>query len=436
MSALRKAGTGRNETSGGTAGDTAKIAVRNLTKVFGDAVDEAVALARDGVGRSEVQRRTGSTVAVYDVSFDIEPGELFVIMGLSGSGKSTLVRLLNRLIEPTSGTIDVDGRDLGSLDDAELRDLRNRHIAMVFQKFALLPHRTVRQNAEYGLQIRGTDPAERRAKAEWALEQVGLAERADAYPGQLSGGMQQRVGLARALASDTDVLLMDEPYSALDPLIRRDMQKLLVRLQKDLRKTIVFITHDLNEAMLLGDRILLLKDGRLVQVGTGPEILESPADDYVAEFVSDVDRSRVLTAADVIREPRITVRLDENPADVLVRLGQAEATGAYVLDDDRRILGVIRDDQLGYAAGREETSIDPAVLVEEYRTTEPDRPLIDLLHRVGRNPVPLGVVENGRLTGVVPRGAVLAALSTHADAHGLDPDDDGHRNRSDRNEVA
>ncbi|OLL72642.1 L-proline glycine betaine ABC transport system permease protein ProV [Pseudonocardia sp. Ae168_Ps1] len=401
---------------GGNAVSDTMIEVKNLTKVFGDAVDDAVALAREGVGRSEIQKRTGATLAVHDVSFDIAQGELFVIMGLSGSGKSTLVRLLNRLIEPTSGSIGVDGRDLGSLGDAELRTLRNERIAMVFQHFALLPHRTIRQNAEYGLQIRGVAADERRRKAEWALEQVGLAERADAYPSQLSGGMQQRVGLARALASDTDVLLMDEPYSALDPLIRRDMQQLLVRLQKDLRKTIVFITHDLNEAMLLGDRILLLKDGRLVQVGTGPEILESPADGYVAEFVSDVDRSRVLTAADVIREPRITVRLDERPSKVLVRLGRAEATGAYVVDDEHRILGVVRDDWLGHAAGRQAARIDESALVDEYRTTEPDRPLIDLLHQVGRNPVPLAAVDEGRLTGVVPRGAVLAALSSHPDS--------------------
>lgn len=394
------------------------IEVRNLTKVFGDgrAADEAVRLAGEGLGRSEIQRRTGATLAVHDVSFDIADGELFVIMGLSGSGKSTLVRLLNRLIEPTSGSITVDGRDLGSLGAADLRTLRNERIAMVFQHFALLPHRTVAQNAEYGLQIRGVDARTRREKAEWALEQVGLGDRADALPGQLSGGMQQRVGLARALASDTEVLLMDEPYSALDPLIRRDMQQLLVRLQQDLKKTIVFITHDLNEAMLLGDRILLLKDGRLVQVGTGPQILESPADDYVADFVSDVDRSRVLTAADVIRAARITVTLDERPADVLVRLGKAEATGAYVVDDDQRILGVVHDDWLGHAAGRNATGIDRSALVEEYRTTEPDRPLIDLLHQVGRNPVPLAVVDDGRLTGVVPRGAVLAALSTHDEA--------------------
>lgn len=392
--------------------DTPMIRVEHLTKVFGTgrAVGDALDLADRGVGRGEILRRTGATLAVHDVSFDIAPGELFVVMGLSGSGKSTLVRLLNRLVEPTSGTIRIDGRTLGSLDAAELRALRNRRTSMVFQHFALLPHRTVRQNAEYGLHVRGVPADERRAAAEWALDQVGLADRADALPDRLSGGMQQRVGLARALASDTDVLLMDEPYSALDPLIRRDMQNLLVRLQRELRKTIVFITHDLNEAMLLGDRILLLKDGCLVQVGTGPEILEAPADDYVAEFVSDVDRSRVLTAGDIIREPRITVRLGDRPADVLSRLGAAEATAAYVVDDDQTLLGVVHDEWLGRAAGRS-TTVDRTALTSQYRVTGADRPLIDLLDRVGRHPVPLAVVEDGRLCGVVPRGALLAALA-------------------------
>src|SRR5882757_61506 len=390
------------------------IRCAGLTKVFGSgaAVQDALALAGEGIGRAEIQRRTGATLAVHDVSFEVRPGELFVVMGLSGSGKSTMVRLLNRLIEPSTGSIHIDGRDLNALDDGALRELRNRRIAMVFQHFALSPHRTVRQNAEYGLQIRGTDPATRREKSDWALEQVGLADRADAHPGQLSGGMQQRVGLARALASDTDVLLMDEPYSALDPLIRRDMQNLLMRLQSELHKTIVFITHDLNEAMLLGDRILLLKDGHLVQVGTGPEILAAPADDYVADFVSDVDRSRVLTARDVLREPRIVVRLDERPADVLHRLGAAEATGAYVLDEEDRILGVVRDDWLAGAASRGGTSIDIGALIDEYRTTQPDRPLIDLVDQVGRHVVPLAVVdERHRLLGVVPRGTLLAALA-------------------------
>jgi glycine betaine/proline transport system ATP-binding protein len=397
------------------ATEQAMIRCTGLTKVFGSgpAATEALELSRQGVGRSEIQQRTGVTLAVHDVSFDVRPGELFVVMGLSGSGKSTLVRLLNRLIEPSDGTIEIDGRSLGGLDDAELRELRNRRMSMVFQHFALLPHRTVRQNAEYGLQIRGVPEAQRREKGEWALEQVGLAERADALPGQLSGGMQQRVGLARALASDTDVLLMDEPYSALDPLIRRDMQALLLRLQRELNKTVVFITHDLNEAMLLGDRILLLKDGRLVQVGTGPEILAAPADDYVADFVADVDRTRVLTAADVIHQPRVTARLDDNPGDVLNRLGEAEATGAYVLDDEGRVLGVVHDDWLALARATRTEEISPDSLTDDYLTTTADRPLIDILQQVGRHPVPLAVVDDERrLLGVVPRAAVLASLVT------------------------
>jgi glycine betaine/proline transport system ATP-binding protein len=392
------------------AGDelTPAIRVRALTKVFGPDSDQALRLAGEGATRAEIQRRTGATLAVHDVSFDVRPGELFVIMGLSGSGKSTLVRLLNRLIEPSAGSIEIGGRELGGLGDAELRELRNRRMGMVFQHFALLPHRTVLQNAGYGLQIRGVPDRERTERARWALDQVGLGDRGDALPGQLSGGMKQRVGLARALAGDTDVLLMDEPFSALDPLIRRDMQALLIRLQQDLQKTIVFITHDLNEAMRLGDRILLLKDGRLVQLGTGPEILAAPADDYVADFVSDVDRTRVLTAEDVLREPRVVVGRDDPPGEVLRRLGAAEATAAYVVDADRRVLGIVHDHALAHAA----SGGAAAALDDAYATTRPDAPLIDILGLLGRHDVPLAVVDDQhRLLGVVPRAAVLASLS-------------------------
>jgi glycine betaine/proline transport system ATP-binding protein len=394
--------------------DGPAIRCRDLTKVFGPAtaLERALAMARDGADRAEIQESTGATLAVHDVSFTVAPGELFVVMGLSGSGKSTLVRLLNRLIEPSSGDIEVDGRQLGGLDDAELRKLRNQHMSMVFQHFALLPHRTVLQNAAYGLQIRGVGDAARRERAQWALEQVGLGDRGDALPDQLSGGMKQRVGLARALASDTDVLLMDEPFSALDPLIRRDMQALLIRLQKELRKTIVFITHDLNEAMRLGDRILLLKDGHLVQLGTGPEILADPADDYVADFVSDVDRSRVLTAEDVIREPRLLVREDEQPGDALRRLGASEFTDAYVVDVDQRVLGVVHDEWLARAARNGQERVGRDGLGDDYATTERDRPLIDLMGELGRHAVPMAVIDDRRrLLGVVPRAAVLASLA-------------------------
>jgi glycine betaine/proline transport system ATP-binding protein len=383
-----------------------------LTKVFGPREQEALRLAAEGVGRDEVLRRTGSTLAVHDVAFTVERGELFVVMGLSGSGKSTLVRLLNRLIEPSAGTVEVDGQDLRSLSDGDLRTLRNERVSMVFQHFALLPHRTVRENAAYALKVRGAPAAEQRERADWALRTVGLLDRADARPDQLSGGMKQRVGLARALAADSDVLLMDEPFSALDPLIRRDMQDLLVRLQTELRKTIVFITHDLNEAMRLGDRILMLKDGRTVQLGTGPEIISAPADDYVADFTSDVDRTRVLTAGDLLREPRLTARLGQPAGEVLRALGAAETNGVYVLGEDGRIAGVARDDLLARAVQEGRTAVGPRELVPDFATTSPDRPLVEFVHLVGRSAVPLGVVDDdGRLLGVVPRAAVLDALA-------------------------
>ncbi len=388
------------------------LRVTGLSKVFGPKPAEALELAGQGVSRAEVQRRTGTTVAVHDVSFSVDRGELFVIMGLSGSGKSTLVRLLNRLIEPSAGTVEVAGKDLRRVSDRELRTLRGSTLSMVFQHFALFPHRTVRENAAYGLKVRGADGRVQRERAEWALETVGLLDRADARPGELSGGMKQRVGLARALAVDSDVLLMDEPFSALDPLIRRDMQELLIRLQSDLCKTIVFITHDLNEAMRLGDRILLLKDGRTVQLGTGPEIISRPADDYVADFVSDVDRTRVLTAADVLREPKVLARLGEAPDEVLRRLGAFESNGLYVLDDGDRVAGVARDDHLAAAVRDGRRELTRADLVQDFLTTPSDRPLIDLVHLVGRHTVPLAVVdEDSRLVGVVPRAAVLDALA-------------------------
>ncbi len=387
------------------------LRVTGLTKVFGDREQEALRRADEGLGRDEVHRRTGATLAVHDVDLTVARGELFVVMGLSGSGKSTLVRLLNRLVEPSAGTVELDGRDLRALDDAELRRVRNERMSMVFQHFALFPHRSVRDNAGYALAVRGVGAAERRERADRALETVGLLDRADALPAELSGGMRQRVGLARALAADSEVLLMDEPFSALDPIVRRDMQALLERLQRELSKTIVFITHDIDEAVRLGDRVLLLKDGRTVQLGTGPELVAAPADAYVADFTAGVDRTRVLTAGDLVREPRLTARLGDAPGDVLRALGATEATSAYVLDDHGRVLGVARDDLLVRAA-REGRPVGRAELVGDHVTVAADRPVVDFVHLVGRHAVPLGVVDaEGRLLGVVPRAAVLDALS-------------------------
>ncbi|HEY9366862.1 betaine/proline/choline family ABC transporter ATP-binding protein [Streptomyces sp.] len=279
-----------------------RLQADHLYKVFGRRPGEAVEKLARGADRDEL-RSDGTTAAVIDASFVVEPGQIFVVMGLSGSGKSTLLRMLNGLLEPTSGRVLFDGEDLTALSPRDLRAVRSKKISMVFQHFALFPHRSVLENAAYGLEVQGVPRAEREVRAAEALEMCGLAGWEKSWPDELSGGMQQRVGLARALATDADLLLMDESFSALDPLIRRDMQDQLLELQQRLGKTIVFITHDLNEAMRLGDRIAVMRDGRIVQLGTAEDILLRPADDYVASFIQDVDRSRVLTAAAVMTDP-------------------------------------------------------------------------------------------------------------------------------------
>jgi glycine betaine/proline transport system ATP-binding protein len=278
---------------------SARLEAAGLYKVFGRRPDEAVEQLRKGADR-EGLRADGTTAAVIDASFTVEPGQTFVVMGLSGSGKSTLLRMLNGLLEPTAGHVRFDGQDLTALSDRALREVRARKISMVFQHFALFPHRSVLENAAYGLAVQGVPRGEREQRAAEALALCGLAGWEKSWPDELSGGMQQRVGLARALATDADLLLMDESFSALDPLIRRDMQDQLIELQKELKKTIVFITHDLNEAMRLGDRIAVMRDGRIVQIGTAEDILVRPANDYVASFTQDVDRYRILTAASVM----------------------------------------------------------------------------------------------------------------------------------------
>ena len=281
----------------------AAIKADGLYKVFGPNPERGLKLLQEGTPRDEVHATTGNLGAVIDASFAVQPGQFFVVMGLSGSGKSTLVRMLNRLYEPTAGTVHIDDEDVRALGKEELRKLRATRISMVFQSFALFPHRTVLENVAYGLQVQKVAKDERFERARTALQQVGLGGWEESKPSQLSGGMRQRVGLARALATNADVLLMDEPFSALDPLIRRDMQNQLIELQQELQKTVVFITHDLNEAMLLGDRVAVMKDGQIVQDAIPEEILSAPATDYVREFIQDVDRTRILTAEMVMVEP-------------------------------------------------------------------------------------------------------------------------------------
>jgi len=344
---------------------SSRLEAEHLYKVFGRRPEEAMERLHQGADR-EALRAEGTTAAVIDASFTVEPGQIFVVMGLSGSGKSTLLRMLNGLLEPTGGHVRFDGQDLTRLSPRELREVRARKISMVFQHFALFPHRSVRENAAYGLEVQGVPRAERAERAARALELVGLAGWEEAWPDELSGGMQQRVGLARALATDADLLLMDESFSALDPLIRRDMQDQLIELQKKLKKTIVFITHDLNEAMRLGDRIAVMRDGRIVQTGTAEEILVRPADDYVASFTKDVDRSRVLTAESVMDTD---LRGDEadcacetatpgTPFNELCAISARVSHPVAVLDKKQKLVGVVpRQRLLGHLGDERGTPV-------------------------------------------------------------------------------
>jgi glycine betaine/proline transport system ATP-binding protein len=398
------------------------IEAQGVSKVFGISSRKAVEAATAPDCDRHTVSAAGGFLALHDVSFRVEPGELFVIMGLSGSGKSTLIRMVNRLISPTSGSMRFEDADVSQMDDRTLGELRNKRISMVFQHFALFPHRSIRENVAYGLKVRGVAQKERLERADVALAQVGLADRGDAYPDELSGGMKQRVGLGRALATDADVLLMDEPFSALDPLIRRDMQNLLLDLQQEFHKTILFVTHDLNEAMRIGDRIMVMKDGRVVQLGTGPDIVSAPATDYVREFIADIDRTRVLTAETVMRPPLLTARVDEDPRSVLHRLEHAEANGVYVLDHDARIVGAARDDLLAKAASRNDRTLEHC-LENDFRCVGADTPLVELCHIAGRHVVPLAVIDaDHRLLGVVPRAAILGALAQHDEARDTEPD--------------
>lgn len=388
-----------------------KIEVRGLTKIFGKRVNRAKEMLKAGKTKPEILKATGATVGVDRADFSIKTGEIFVIMGLSGSGKSTTLRMLNRLIEPTDGQVLIDGDDIAKLDKQALREVRRQKLSMVFQGFALLPNRTVLQNAAFGLEIQGMEKDEREMKANKALDLVGLNGFADQYPDQLSGGMQQRVGLARALASDAEILLMDEAFSALDPLNRRDMQDELLDLQEDMQKTIVFISHDLNEALRIGDHIMIMKDGEIVQIGTPEEILSQPADDYVEKFIEGVDRSQVYTAANVMIRAN-TVNIDrDGPRLAARRMRDNEISSLYVVDTKRKLVGILDADDVRSAidAGQKDLR---SIVKSDVPTTKMDTPLADLLDAVSTTPVPFAVVDDHDcLRGIIIRGAVLGALS-------------------------
>jgi glycine betaine/proline transport system ATP-binding protein len=384
------------------------IEAKGLFKVFGRNPRDAVKRLRAGATRADVA--DAGSAAVIDASFTVQPGEIFVIMGLSGSGKSTVLRMLNGLLPPTAGDVLVQGQSVVKASAKALRGIRQRSISMVFQHFALLPHLTVLDNAAYALEIQGVGRAERRTRAREILEKVGLGDRADAMPDELSGGMRQRVGLARALTSGTDILLMDEAFSALDPLIRREMQEQLVELQRELGRTIVFITHDLNEAMFLGDRIAVMRDGRIVQIGTPEDILTDPANDYVEQFVQDVDRARVLTASNVMERPRPVVNISAGPRTALREMRDAYSSAVYVVGRDKTLMGVVADRDAVRLARKGETSLRSAVTPVPQSVSH-DEILMNLFVPAAESQLPLAVTDaEGHLVGVIPRVTLLAAL--------------------------
>lgn len=390
------------------------LEVKHLSKLFGKKQKAALEMIKAGKSKSAIFKKTGVTVGVYDASFEVQEGEIFVIMGLSGSGKSTLVRMLNRLIGPSTGSILLEGKDISKMSVDQLREVRRHDMNMVFQSFALFPHKTILENTEFGLELRGVPKQERREIAKRALDQSGLLEVRDQYPDQLSGGMQQRVGLARALANSPKILLMDEAFSALDPLIRRDMQDELLELQETMKQTIIFISHDLNEALRIGDRIALMKDGQIMQIGTGEDILTNPANDFVREFVEDVDRSKVLTAQHIMIKP-ITTTVDlDGPQVALNRMHNEEVSMLMATNRRRQLIGSLTAD--GAIEARQKKLPLSEVIDRNVRTVSKDTVITDILPLIYDSSAPIAVTdEQHRLLGVIIRGRVLEALANIPD---------------------
>lgn len=388
------------------------LEVKNLFKVFGETPEDAFTLIEQGLNKDQIFEKTGLTVGVKDVSLSINEGEIFVIMGLSGSGKSTLVRLLNRLIEPTRGSVLLKGSDIAHISDHELREVRRQNISMVFQNFALMPHMTVIENTAFGLELAGVPEAQRHQAAKAALERVGLDAYCESYPDELSGGMKQRVGLARALTNDPDILLMDEAFSALDPLIRTEMQDELIRLQNDDKRTIVFISHDLDEAMRIGDRIAIMQDGVVVQVGTPDEILHQPANDYVSSFFRGVNVASVFCAKDIARKnPAAVFKKHDNdgPAAAMQMLLDNDREFGIVVDRANKYTGIVSLDSLKKAK-REQRSLSSALLADTV-TISPDVSVGDLIGQVAQVPYSVPVVDDdGRYYGVITKTRLLQTL--------------------------
>ena len=385
-----------------------KIEVKNMTKIFGSHPKQSMKSLENGKSKDQILEETGSTIGVNRASFAVKPGEFFVIMGLSGSGKSTLIRLVNRLIEPTDGEVYIDGEDITKMSQTSLINTRRKKLGMVFQKFGLFSHRTVIANVAYGLEIQGMSKSEREKKALKSIEDVGLKGYENSYPSELSGGMQQRVGLARALANDTDILLMDEAFSALDPLIRKEMQDELLNLQKKLGKTILFITHDLDEALKLGDRVAIMKDGQIVQVGTSEEVLENPANRYVSNFVKDVDRSKVLEAHHVMKNPEVLTTFKDGPRVAVRKMEEAGASSIFVVDKENYFKGLLTIEQ-AIKAYKSDLTIEE-VLIEDTYSTSMDTQLNDLFGIAVETKYPIVVLNEGKLAGIISRVSILSGL--------------------------
>lgn len=387
--------------------DAPKVVVEGLCKVFGNNPKQALDMLAAGSTKDDIFKQTGQVVGVHNVSFDVQEGEIFVLMGLSGSGKSTLIRLVNRLVEPTAGKVLIDGRDVAAVRRSELTALRRTDMSMVFQSFALMPQRTVLSNAAFGLEVAGVSRKDRERRAMDVLEQVGLAAFSKKLPSELSGGMQQRVGLARALAVNPSLMIMDEAFSALDPLKRKEMQNVLLQLQKEQRRTIMFVSHDLEEALRIGTRIAIMEGGRLVQVGTPQDIIANPADEYVRAFFDGIDTSRYLTAGDLMQTGAVPVVSKLDAANVAATLN-GSADYAFVLDEARKIRGFVTRDAIGASAPN----------VRQIECIRHDATLDHVVERVVASPNALPVVDaDGCYCGSVDRAVLLKAITRSRGSH-------------------
>ena len=387
----------------------AKLRVENLVKIFGNKPQAGLRRLEKGQDKDRILKETGQAVGVGGVSFDVYEGEIFVIMGLSGSGKSSVLRCLNLLNKPTAGKILLDGEDIVKYDKNKVREMRQYKIAMVFQHFGLLTHKTVLANVEYGLEVRGVSLEERRATAMKNIEIVGLAGWEDMYPNELSGGMQQRVGLARALANDPDILLMDEPFSALDPLIRREMQLELLSLQSKLQKTIIFITHDINEAFKLGDRVAVMKDAKIVQIGTPEEIIESPSNEYIEDFVKDIDRTKILQAKNIMTKSTALVSLKDGPSVAIKEMQANGIASVFVVDRAMRLQGIVTMED-SIKARQEKKKLDD-ILKNDYFTASAEDYVQELIGKASETKYPIAVTDDeNKLEGIIVRSSILSGL--------------------------